>query len=174
MIQHLGGINGFNTFEQRLVEDHDLIVVFNNTPGADLREMAKGIRAILYGSEPAVPKRSLVPGLGATLVNRGVDAAVAQYRELKRTDPSGYNFDERALNQLGNMLLEKDRNADSIAIFKLNLEEYPKSGNVYDSLAEAYAKDGQKQQAIANYRKSLEVDPKNQNAADKLKELEQR
>jgi len=41
-------------------------------------------------------------------------------------------------------------------------------------LAEAYAKDGQKQQAIANYRKSLELDPKNQDATDKLKELEQK
>jgi len=41
-------------------------------------------------------------------------------------------------------------------------------------LAEAYAKDGQKQQHIANYRKSLELDPKNQDATDKLKELEQK
>ena len=41
-------------------------------------------------------------------------------------------------------------------------------------MAEAYAKDGQKQQAITNYRKALELDPKNQNAANKLKELEQK
>jgi tetratricopeptide (TPR) repeat protein len=108
------------------------------------------------------------------VVNRGVDAAVAQYRELKRNNPNGYNFDERALNQLGYMLLQKGRNADAIAIFNLNIEEYPKSANVYDSLAEAYAKDGQKQKAIDNYRKSLELDPKNQNAADKLKDLEQK
>jgi len=174
MISHGGGINGFNTLEQRLVGDHDFIVIFNNTPGANLGEMAKGIRAILYGKEPATPKRSLVPDLGETVVNRGTDAAVVQYRELKRTNPNGYNFDERALNQLGYMLLEKGRNADAIAILKLNVEEYPKSGNVYDSLAEAYAKDGQKQQAIANYRKSLELDPENQNAANKLKELEQK
>jgi tetratricopeptide (TPR) repeat protein len=174
VISHGGGINGFNTLEQRLIGDHDLIVIFNNTPGADLGEMAKGIRAVLYGQEPAAPKRSLVPVLGKTLVNRGADAAIAQYRELKRTGPSGYNFDERALNQLGDMLFEKGRNADAIAIFNLNVEEYPKSGNVYDRLAEAYAKDGQKQQAITNYRKSLELDPKNQNAADKLKELEQK
>ena len=174
MVQHTGGINGFNTFEQRLVDDHDLIVLLNNTPGADLREMAKGIRAVLYGKEPVVPKRWLVPDLGQTLVNRGADAAVARYRELKRTDPSGYNFDERALNQLGSMLLEKGRNADAIAIFKLNVEEYPGSGNVYDRLAEAYAKDGEKQQAITNYRKSLELDPKNQNAANKLKGFEQK
>jgi CubicO group peptidase (beta-lactamase class C family) len=174
VISHGGGINGFNTLEQRLVGDHDLIVIFNNTPGADLGEMAKGIRAILYDKEPAAPKRSLVPDLGETVVNRGVDAAVARYRELKRTNPDGYSFDERALNRLGYMLLRKDRNANAIAIFKLNVEEYPQSGNVYDSLAEAYAKDGQKQLAIANYRKCLEVDPKNQSAANKIKELEEK
>jgi len=174
MISHGGGINGFNTVEQRLVGDHDLIVIFNNTPGANLGEMAKGIRAILYGQEPAKPKRSLVADLGETVVSRGADAAVAQYRELKRNNPNGYDFAEPALNQLGYRLLENNRNADAIAIFKLNVEEYPKSSNAYDSLAEAYAKDGQKQQAIANYRKSLELDPKNQNAIDKLKELEQK
>ena len=174
MISHEGGINGFNTLEQRLVGDHDLIVIFNNTPGADLGEMAKGIRAILYGQEPATPKRSLVPDLGEILVNRDADAAVTQYRELKRTNPNGYNFDEGALNRLGYMLLEKGRNADAVTIFKLNVEEYPKSSNVYESLADAYAKDGQKQQAIANYHKSVELDLKNQNAANKLKELEQK
>lgn len=174
MISHDGGINGFNTVEQRLIGDHALIVIFNNTPGANLDEMAKGIRAILHGQEPMTPKRSLVHDLGETVVTRGTDAAVAQYHELKRANLNGYDFEERTLNQLGYMLLEKGRNADAIAIFKLNAEEYPKSSNVYDSLAEAYAKDGQKQQAIANYRKSLELDPKNQNAADKLKELEQK
>jgi Tfp pilus assembly protein PilF len=56
----------------------------------------------------------------------------------------------------------------------LNAEEYPKSGNAYDSLAEAYAKDGQKRLAIDNYRKSLELDSKNQNAIERLKELEQK
>lgn len=174
IISHGGGINGFNTLEQRFLGEHDLIVIFNNTPGANLGEMAKGIRAILHGQEPATPKRSLVHDLGEIVVNRGVDAAIAQYRELKRTSPNTYNFDERALNQLGYMLLETSRNADAISIFNLNVEEYPKSGNVYDSLAEAYAKDGQKEKAIANYRKSLELDPKNQNAADKLKELEKK
>jgi CubicO group peptidase (beta-lactamase class C family) len=174
MISHDGGINGFNTVEQRLVGDHDLVVIFNNTPGANLDEMAKGIRAILYGQVPATPKRFLVFDLGAIVLSRGVDAAVARYRELKRSNPTDYNFDERLLNNLGYLLLEKGRNADAIAIFKLNVEEYPKSGNVYDSLAEAYAKDGQKQQAIENYRKAVELDPKNQDAVDKLKELEKK
>lgn len=173
-ISHGGGINGFNTLETRLIGDHDLIVIFNNTPGANLGEMAKGIRAILYGKEPIAPKRELGRDLGETLVNRGVDATLARYRELKRTKATDYTFDERGLNSLGFMALEKGRNADAVAIFQLNAEEYPTSGRVYYSLAEAYAKDGQKEKAIANYRKSLELDPKNENAAAKLKELEGR
>jgi Tfp pilus assembly protein PilF len=64
------------------------------------------------------------------------------------------------LNELGYTLLRRDRTVDAIAIFKLNVEEYPKSGNVYDSLAEAYEKSGQKDLAVANYRKSLEIDPR--------------
>jgi CubicO group peptidase (beta-lactamase class C family) len=173
-ISHGGGINGFNTLEMRYVGDHDLIVIFNNTPGANLGEMAKGIRAILYGKEPSVPKRPLIYDLGKTVVHQGVDAAIAQYRDLKHNHAGDYDFNEGALNRLGYMLLAKKRNSDAIAIFKLNVEEYPKSGNVYDSLAEAYAKDNQKQLAIENYRKSLELDPKNQNAADGLKELEKK
>jgi CubicO group peptidase (beta-lactamase class C family) len=174
MISHGGGINGFNTLEQRLVGDHDLIVIFNNTPGASLDEMAKGIRAILYRQQPAAAKRSLVHDLGLIVVDRGSSAAVAQYRELKRTNPSGYNFDEGALNQLGSMLLQRGRTSDAIAILTLNVEEYPKSARSYDGLADAYAQDGQKPQAIANYHKALELDPNNQSAADRLKELEQK
>jgi CubicO group peptidase (beta-lactamase class C family) len=172
IISHGGGINGFNTLEARYIADHDLIAVFNNTPGVNLDDIAKGIRAILYGQEPAVPKRNLAHDLGETAFSRGVDAAIAQYHELKRANSSSYTFDENALNSLGYGLLQASRVADAIAIFKLNVEEYPKSGNVYDSLGEAYAKDGQKQLAIDNYRKSLELDPKNQNAVDKLKDLQ--
>jgi CubicO group peptidase (beta-lactamase class C family) len=174
MISHGGGINGFNTLEQRLVGDHDLIVIFNNTPGASLDEMAKGIRAILYMQQPAPVKRSLVHDLGLIVVDRGSSAAVAKYRELKRTNLSGYNFDESALSQLGSMLLQSGRNSDAIAILTLNVEEFPKSATAYDSLADAYGHDGQKPQAIANYHKAIELDPKNQKAADKLKELEQK
>src|SRR5260370_42481540 len=109
MISHEGGINGFNTLEQRLVGNHDLIVIFNNAPGADLGEMAKGVRAILYGREPATPKRSLVPDLGEIVVNRRAAAAVARYRELKRTNLKEYHFDERALNRLSALPLQYAR-----------------------------------------------------------------
>ena len=62
----------------------------------------------------------------------------------------------------------------AIAVFKTNVELYPKSANVYDSLGEAYMANGEKELAIANYKKSLELNPQNQNAVEMLKKLEQR
>jgi len=172
MITHGGGINGFNTNEVRLVDDHSLIVIFNNTPGADLNQFARDIRAILYGQEPSAPKGSPVHDLRETLRTRGLDAMIAQYKELGRSSSTKYMFNDGALNRIGYDLLERDRVSDAITVFKLNAEEYPKVANVYDSLAEAYAKAGNRQLAIENYKRSLELDPKNQNAIDRLKELE--
>jgi cytochrome c-type biogenesis protein CcmH/NrfG len=53
----------------------------------------------------------------------------------------------------------------------LNVEAYPQSGNVYDSLAEAYTDNGDRRLAIANYQKSLQLDPSNSNAVQMLKKL---
>lgn len=46
---------------------------------------------------------------------------------------------------------------------------FPASFNVYDSLAEAYMKKGNKELAIESYRKSLELNPDNVNALEKLR-----
>ena len=107
-------------------------------------------------------------------MRRGSEAAVAQYRDLWQNHRAEYDFAEPRLNELGYILLRHDRTADAIAIFRLNVEEYPKSGNVYDSLAEAYEKSGQKDLAVATYRKSVEIDPKNQHGQQRLKALEGR
>jgi tetratricopeptide (TPR) repeat protein len=60
---------------------------------------------------------------------------------------------------------------EAIEIFKLNVEAYPESGNVYDSLAEAYMNDGNEELAIKFYLESLEKDPSNDNARGMLKRL---
>ena len=172
VVGHGGGINGFNTIEQRVVEDHDLIAAFNNTPGANLGEMANGILTILEGGEPKPPKRPLVAALGSTIVHKGVDAAIAQYRELKKNDPNGYDFVPPTLVRLGRMLMARDRVSDAIAVFKLNTEEYPKAPGAYAGLGDAYEKSGNKQLAIESYRKLVELNPQDQTGKDKLKALE--
>src|SRR4029077_20801658 len=96
----------------------------------------------------------------------GVEAAIRRYHELKATQADAYDFSEGELNQLGYVLLQGKKVKDAIEILKVNVQAYPASGDVYDSLGEAYAAAGERDLAIASYRKSLEIDPANLNAVE--------
>jgi Flp pilus assembly protein TadD len=67
--------------------------------------------------------------------------------------------------------MRKGNLAGAIDIFRLNVEQFPQDANVYDSLGEAYLKQGDKPHAIENYKKSLELNPQNDNARDVLAKL---
>jgi hypothetical protein len=117
------------------------------------------------------PRRSITETLSPTIASSGVDAAVKQYTDLKAAQPTTYNFDEDELNSLGYRLLNAKKFSDAIRIFQLNVEAYPQSSNVYDSLGEAYMNSGNKPLAIANYQKAVELNPKNRNAKAYLQKL---
>jgi len=78
---------------------------------------------------------------------------------------------ENEMNRLGYQLLRLKRIKDAIAVFTQNTVDFPQSSNTWDSLAEGYMIDGDKESAIKYYRKSLELNPDNTNAVQKLKEL---
>jgi len=99
--------------------------------------------------------------------------AIEAYKKIKRETPNNNVVAEPRLNSLGYSLLEQKNIAAAIAVFKANVEMYPQSSNVYDSLGEAYMANGEKELAIANYKKSLELNPQNKNAVEMLKKLEQ-
>lgn len=119
-------------------------------------------------SEPKTPISDM---LMLTCIQKDVNAAVDQYRELKSSGGDMYNFKENQLNMLGYQLLQLGKNKDAIVILQLNAEVYPNSANVYDSLGEAYMIDGNKELAAINYNKSLELNPKNENARKMLENL---
>jgi uncharacterized membrane protein len=117
------------------------------------------------------PRTSIAETLSATIKSSGIDAAVKQYHELKAAGSPTYNFDEGELNNLGYEFIRAKKFETAIRVLQLNAEAYPQSGNVYDSLGEAYLDDGNKPLAIANYKRSLELNPKNRGAAEVLKRL---
>jgi tetratricopeptide (TPR) repeat protein len=75
------------------------------------------------------------------------------------------------LNALGYRLLSLKKVREAIEIFKLNVETYPQSANVYDSLGEAYMTNGDKEPAVRNYQRAVELNPQNTNAIEMLKKL---
>jgi tetratricopeptide (TPR) repeat protein len=113
-----------------------------------------------------------VATLESTIKEKGVEAGIAQYRDLKAKQAATYDFSEPELNQLGYRLMQAGKLKEAVEIFKLNVEAYPQASNTYDSLAEAYMNLNERELAVTNYKKSLELNPKNTNAVEMLKRLE--
>jgi len=172
MISHDGGINGFSTTIMRFPKEKNLIVLLDNTGSEYVNRLGESIGRILYNQPYETPKMSIIPVLDKTIAEKGIEAGIAQYRDLKAKQSSTYDFAEPELNRLGYQLLRIGKAKEAIEIFKLNVEAYPKSFNTYDSLAEAYMSINERELAIQNYKKSLELDPNNRNAVEILKRLE--
>lgn len=61
---------------------------------------------------------------------------------------------EQDLNAYGYQLLGQNKTDEAVAIFAKNAKDHPDSWNTYDSLAEAYARKGDKRLAVENYEKA--------------------
>ena len=113
--------------------------------------------------------------LGEQYRKKGITAALDDYQDLKKKyyGRAAYDFGEDSLNNFGYEILEKKDFPSAIQIFQLNAEVYPQSGNVWDSLAEAYMKSGDTKKAQENYEKALALDPKNEHARENLKKIKE-
>jgi len=173
MIQHGGGINGFNSLLTRLVDKQQTVILLDNVGlGRFQGKITESIFNILNGQPVEPPKRSIGEALYKIAVEKDVATAIAEYRKLKAANSPTYDFSETELNTLGYQLLGMKRTKDAIEILKLNVEMFPASGNPYDSLGEAYLANDQKDLALANYKKAAELDPKNGNAVQVISRLE--
>ena len=172
-IMHGGGINGFNTLIIRYPQQKHLIVLLDNTSqGESLDRLQDSITRILFNHPYTMPKMSIVDVVLQAINEKGLDAGLARYRDLKTKQSDVYDFSEPELNRLGYRLLQAGKQKEAIEIFKLNVAEYPKAFNTYDSLGEGYMVSGNLELAILNYKKSLELNPNNTNAVTMLKRIE--
>lgn len=169
VIEHGGGINGFNTLVSRIPSDKNLVVLLNNTSGANLNEMNKAIRNILYNKPYSLPKKSLANALVDVILEKGIASGLEYFKENKNSNT--YAINENEMNSAGYQLLNTGKEKEAIEVFKLNVEAFPQSGNTYDSLGEAYLKNGDKKLAIINYKKSVELNPQNENGKKVLEEI---
>ena len=100
----------------------------------------------------------------------GVAKARAIYDDTRKKDTSLVLFPESELNLFGYQVLQAGRAKDAIAIFQMNVDEYPASANTYDSLSDAYLAAGNKAKALEFAKKALEVLPRDKTAPEPFKQ----
>ena len=119
-------------------EDHGSVV---------LRSHYFGLRKVYDGWQgPRDPKSGAVVG--------GLKGADEHYKKL--SEKFGYTIPvpENLINQMGYQFIFDGKPDEAIAVFKANVERYPASANVYDSLAEAYEREGKIELAEPLYDKA--------------------
>ena len=123
-----------------------------------------------YNSQPRLLLKAILKSDAETVLAdyRQRRAAHVTKKPQSENNPS---LTENEMNRLGYQLLRLKRIKDAIAVFTQNTVDFPQAYNTWDSLAEGYMIDGDKQSAIKYYKKSFELNPDNTNAAEKLKEL---
>lgn len=142
------------------------------------------------GSAPATrasASPSRAPSILEIIDSPGGAGKVAEILASSRQNGSNsVPFSEGITNVLGYEHLTASDTKGAIEIMKLNVMGYPDSPNVYDSLADAYLADGQKELAKVNAQKALELlatdktDPEarrkgiKESAEQKLKQLSEK
>ena len=119
-------------------EDHGSVV---------LRSHYAGLRKLFAGWQfPRDPATGALAG--------GLKGLEEHYRKLSGRLGYEVAVPEALMNQVGYQLMGQGNMEEAVAAFKLNVERYPGSANVYDSLGEAYEKGGRLELALANYEKA--------------------
>ena len=100
----------------------------------------------------------------AALLEKRGDAASAQAL-LRRSFEVATEAD---MNTYGYLLMGQNKVDSAIAVFRRNVRDYPRSWNTYDSLGEAYAKQGNTRRAIEAYSRARQMvrDPAQQERID--------
>jgi dienelactone hydrolase len=106
----------------------------------------------------------------AEVGKRGFDHLNDVYTAFKAANPD-FKLDEQTMVSWGFALGWFEHFPEAIAIFKFDTVLFPDQAYIYDDLADAYAKNGQKDLAIASYEKSLALKPDSANAKAELEKL---
>jgi CubicO group peptidase (beta-lactamase class C family) len=170
VITHGGGINGFNTINYMVPNRGLVVILFSNAGGAPLGEITDKIINIIDGKEVKMPIKSIAQHLNTIINEEGIKEAVSQFKQLKE-EKELFQLNEGDINKLGYEFMNGGKIDEAIEIFRLNTEEFSKSYNAFDSYAEALLKKGNKEEAIANYKKSLALNPRSQSGIAALKNL---
>jgi hypothetical protein len=87
---------------------------------------------------------------------------VRMLKAMRQADSAAVSED--AINELGYSLMNRKLYAQSVAVLRMNAEDFPTSPNTWDSLADACAHSGDVASAVANYQKAIAVDAAYPNA----------
>jgi tetratricopeptide (TPR) repeat protein len=113
--------------------------------------------------------RMLEDVLAETLESDGLEATVAQYRELREEyyGSGSYDFGEFVLTEWAQVLARSGQADEAIGVLELNAEMFPESGTVRFMVGEVFRLVDDTVQAKVHYDRAIELEPRIQRQVDR-------
>lgn len=176
-VWHNGTNNILYADFMRFLDEDVTLIMLSNKSHPNFDRLNEELSKIIFNEDykPTIPvaeneaNKKFTQNIIKTVLEQGLDSGKKQYK--LRSDNEGLL--ESILNTEGYNLMSQNKLLIAIEIFEMNAFANPKSANAFDSLGEAYLKNGNKFLAVKYYKKSLELNPNNGNAKDVLKQLKE-
>jgi uncharacterized protein len=165
-----------NLHFESIIQFNSILESFNNS---GLHYQYKYYPGDDHGSVPLITEydglRFIFDGYKGNVARLSQDPSLLKEHFKNFSEKMGATFypSEAIINTLGYQALGKDT-SKAIEFFQLNIDLYPDSYNVYDSMGEAWMAKGDFKKAIAYYEKSVALNPSNQNGKDMIKKMKER
>lgn len=153
--------NGFERFKGILSKNRPQGFVWDSMLLLDEDHGTVPLRSHYYGLRKIFEHWRMPAEATAGALIGGLRVVDEHYRKL--SERFGYTIQapEALVNQFAYRLLGADKRAEALTAFKANVDRYPRSANVYDSLGEAYEKSGKLELARANYERAVQLGEQN-------------
>lgn len=111
---------------------------------------------IFTGIAQELPPNSIGEAVYKEYRANGIDPAISKYHQLKKKEKK--ELSQADLNLVGYKIMNEDKDMEAAErIFRLNMEEYPKAANPYDSYGDYLVEKGNEQEAKEYFKKSAEI-----------------
>ncbi|MFQ3172931.1 MAG: CubicO group peptidase (beta-lactamase class C family) [Flavobacterium sp.] len=141
--------------------DDDVVVIYltNAFLGIDSENVAREISKMIFDTNyMATPTSENIYELIHEFMKTNDPMNADKLPSFLKKELKGEFNDPAILNRIGYRKLEKEKETGwALEIFKLNVELFPKDGNLWDSLGEAYLKHNQEKEAIKSYTRAVEL-----------------
>ncbi|WP_338875181.1 serine hydrolase [Spirosoma sp. SC4-14] len=149
--------------------DDDLaVIVLTNLSGSYPEDFIDELAGCV---DPDIPASDPITALRMQLRKRGFDRAIEVVNDEQKKN-SDFKPSENDLNDWAYRMMSQGQLNEALGVFKLNVYLYPQRWNVYDSYGEALFRSGQKDAAIAMYKKSIALNPNNQGGKAMLERIQ--
>lgn len=111
---------------------------------------------IFTGFAQEIPTNSIGEEVYKEYKANGIENAISKYHKIK--NDKKYELTQANLNLVGYKIMNEDKDMDAAErIFRLNMKEYPKAANPYDSYGDYLVEKGNEKEAKEYFKKSASI-----------------